>query len=253
MKKYYNYIYLDPRKPAKLTIEEFGISLLFEPYYIGKGSGDRLFSHLYEKGITRKNTLIKHLQNNGYDIKSFIIKICEYIDEVESFDNEINLIKHFGRKDINSGILLNGTDGGDGPSGRIPWNKGKVGLQESWIKGKTQSLETKEKISKSKKGQFKGVVKSLEHKEKISNALKGHKRSKSECERISKMNTGKNNGFSKTIQMLSLDGSLIKQFDTIREADKYLRNNSIGTGWGVGQVINGHQKSAYGYLWKVVA
>ena len=35
--------------------------------------------------------------------------------------------------------------------GNIPWNKGKKGLQTSWIKGKTHSKETREKLSKASK------------------------------------------------------------------------------------------------------
>ena len=41
--------------------------------------------------------------------------------------------------------------------GKVPWNKGKTGLQVAWNKGKTHSEETKQKISASAKARKGGV------------------------------------------------------------------------------------------------
>ena len=40
----YVYVYLDPRKPGKFIYNDF--SFEFEPFYVGKGYGDRAFGHL---------------------------------------------------------------------------------------------------------------------------------------------------------------------------------------------------------------
>jgi hypothetical protein len=37
MQIFYNYIYLDPRKPGRYTFKNLNFSLLFEPFYVGKG------------------------------------------------------------------------------------------------------------------------------------------------------------------------------------------------------------------------
>ena len=75
------------------------------PYYIGKGSGDRAY---------RKRTKGIKLPKDANNI--VLIQGC--LTETEAFDLEIDLIKQYGRKNNNTGILLNQTDGGEGVSGR---------------------------------------------------------------------------------------------------------------------------------------
>ena len=81
------------------------------PYYIGKGVGNRLY---------KRN---KYELNPQKD-KSRIIFLKQNLTEQEAFKHEIYMIAVFGRKDLGTGILHNRTDGGDGPSGHVPWNKG---------------------------------------------------------------------------------------------------------------------------------
>jgi hypothetical protein len=57
---------------------------------------------------------------------------------------------------LGTGILRNATDGGEGVTGRVPWNKGKKGLQTAWNKGITG---TESHLNKHKKTD--------EHKRKI--------------------------------------------------------------------------------------
>lgn len=47
MSNHYLYIYLDPRKPGKFTYSK-QVSFLFEPIYVGKGTGDRYLAHIKE-------------------------------------------------------------------------------------------------------------------------------------------------------------------------------------------------------------
>jgi group I intron endonuclease len=60
----------------------------------------------------------------------------------------------------------------DGHKGQIPWNKGKVGVQEAWNKGIPVTEEVKIKISKSNKGK----VRTADVKKRISESLKGRKK-----------------------------------------------------------------------------
>lgn len=63
-------------------------------------------------------------------------------------------------------------------NGGTPWNKGKKGLQTSWLKGKKMSQKMKEKISKSKKGTTpwnKGIPASDKEKKRLSEYAKGRK------------------------------------------------------------------------------
>ena len=68
------------------------------PYYIGKGTGDRMHK--------------AHLNLNiPPNIENRVI-IKDGLSENEAFETEKFFIKYYGRKDLGSGTLLNKTDGG---------------------------------------------------------------------------------------------------------------------------------------------
>ena len=50
---FYNYVYLDPRKPGSYNYGEFHFD--YEPFLIGKGKDNRLYEHLNEKEETTYN------------------------------------------------------------------------------------------------------------------------------------------------------------------------------------------------------
>lgn len=92
------------------------------PYYVGKGKGKRAWE--------------KH--NNAPTPKQEARIVFPAVDllELRALALERRFIKWYGRKDINTGILRNLTDGGEGVTGcvsfkgRVPWNKGLVGAQK---------------------------------------------------------------------------------------------------------------------------
>ena len=75
------------------------------PYYIGKGSKGRAYK--YQRVIPKPTD------------KNRIQIVAHKLSESEAFLLEIKLIKHYGRKDLGTGILRNITDGGDGVPRRI--------------------------------------------------------------------------------------------------------------------------------------
>ncbi len=147
--KYYVYVLLDKSKPG---IHKFNdLEFEYEPFYVGKGTGDRIITTLIKNKSfyrTHKHNRIKSIKNRGYDI--IAQKIYENLGNEESLEIEKKIIKLIGRRDLHLGTLTNLTDGGDG---RL----------ES-----PHSKETKEKISKTKKEQ----ALSIPHTEETKNILR---------------------------------------------------------------------------------
>ena len=74
------------------------------PYYVGKGSGNRVYEKHNSVTVPRD--------------RSRIIFLHQHLSEHEAFAIEISLISQYGRKDLGTGILRNMTNGGEGSSGR---------------------------------------------------------------------------------------------------------------------------------------
>ena len=130
------------------------------PYYIGKGSGKRIYS---------KDRTIKPPKD-----KSRIIYLKQNLTEEEAFRHEIYMIDVFGRKDLGTGILYNMTNGGEGSSGWVPSEESRRKMSQS-SKGKTHSKETRRKMGEAKKGNTYMLGKTLseETRRKMSEAHKG--------------------------------------------------------------------------------
>jgi hypothetical protein len=162
------------------------------PYYVGKGTGKRIYSK--EKNINLPKD------------KSRIIFLKQNITEKEAFKHEIYMIAVFGRKDLGTGILYNRTNGGDGISGFKHSQKSKNEMSEkrrgknNAFYGKKHLPETIKRLSENKKGKYVGDKNpfyeknhSQETKDKISRANKGRVLSIELRNEMSKRVKGENN------------------------------------------------------------
>lgn len=114
--------------------------------YIGQTNNisKRWFPSSYKHCVFFYNAIKKYGWNN---IKHEIL--FSNLTKEEANSLEIKYIQYY--KSLN--ISYNITEGGEGRLGNIPWNKNKKGVMPpTWNKGKSWSKETRDKISKSKKG-----------------------------------------------------------------------------------------------------
>ena len=111
--EFYAYIYLDPRRRGKYSFKEYEFN--FEPFYVGKGKGNRCYFHLQKISRTcnpLKSNKINKIINNG--LNPIILKIHSDLNEKEAYIKENELIKLIGRIDLKTGTLTNLNDGGLG-------------------------------------------------------------------------------------------------------------------------------------------
>ncbi len=150
MDEFYVYILLDPRKSGSYLYKEIDISLKYEPFYVGKGKGKRMNGHSKNDSYNpRKSQIIELIENSGFNYKSYILIIANNLNEIDAFDLERKIIKTIGRIDLNTGILTNLTDGGEGLSGAISRLKGRT-YEE--IHGENKAKQLKDERSERFKG-----------------------------------------------------------------------------------------------------
>ena len=130
------------------------------PYYIGKGTGNRAWvPHRYK---SPKNNYYKGIATPP---KDRIVILETKLTSIGAFALERKMIRWYGRKDLNTGILHNKTDGGEGLDNVIRTEKWKSNISNSH-KGKSKSDSHRESLSKSLKGNTpwnKGVYEKREY------------------------------------------------------------------------------------------
>jgi len=216
------------------------------PYYIGKGSGNRIY---------RK----EGRPCNKPKDKTKIIFLKQNLTEEEAFRHEKYMIAVFGRKDLWTGILHNRTDGGEGHSNpsletiekRVKHLRGKLrseetkqkisnakkGISNSWLKGIPRNEETKQKISEATRG----LLRNEEARIRISSALKGKPKSESTKEKFKKIMEEKYSHIH--YEIITPDGNIEYVKNSLK---KYSIENGLNSG-SMYNVANGKANHHKGY------
>lgn len=118
-----------------------------EPFYIGIGS-DSNYRRAYRKD-SRNKYWTNIVNKSNYKIEI----VLDDLSWDDACKKEIEFIKLYGRRDLNKGILVNMTDGGEGTIGKILSDETKSKISKKvkenshWKSNKKHTLETKLKIS----------------------------------------------------------------------------------------------------------
>lgn len=127
------------------------------PYYVGKGKGNRAY--------VRNKKDCKPPRD-----RSRILILKSGLTELEALRHEVYMIFVFGRKNIDTGILRNLTDGGEGSSGSVRSEAFKQRLRNRKL-----TPEHKQKIAKSKLGKTRDKETRKKIKEKLTGKYTGGK------------------------------------------------------------------------------
>ena len=180
MKTYYVYQYKDPTTHL--------------PFYVGKGTNQRMFFHLKETYENTSNVFkwahIQGLRNKG--LEPVIEVIADNLSEVDAYTLEEALIKKYGRKGLDpSGILTNRCESNRPPtqSGPSHHNYGKP------VKVPDENKRRKN-ISVAKKGKpngQKGLKKSETMRSRLSASKTGVPMAESTKKKLSEIGSGEAN------------------------------------------------------------
>jgi hypothetical protein len=217
-----------------------------EVFYVGIGKTKKRAYSKNQRSKFWKNIVNKH---------DYSVVIVESdITWSDACEIEKILINQFGRRDNNTGILVNMTDGGDGNNNQIctdetrakmsKTRKGRKYTKEHRLaisNGQRSMKHTKERVAKNRLAHL-GKKHTEETKKKLSKINKGKIVSEETKEKLSIINSEYN------YQKYDKDDNFIQEYKSMYLALKSINKKSPSN--CINNNILGYSKTAGGYIWK---
>lgn len=141
------------------------------PYYIGKGKNDRRYQD--------------HRSHRPPKDRSRIVLLETKLSELGAFALERRYIRWYGRKDAGTGILINRTDGGEGPAGIIFSQTHRANLSKACKgRGDTRTPEVKAQAGIKAGAKLRGKKKPEGFGDRVREIMLGSKRTESSKEKM---------------------------------------------------------------------
>lgn len=255
MGEYYVYVYLDTRKPGKWEYE--GIEFEYQPFYVGKGKGQRIRGHLIPSALStfslKINIIEKIIKETGQPPVSR--KIYDNLTELEAFDLEIKLIKYFGRIDQKTGILANLTSGGPGSAEKISNVKKKKDPSKVYLKSNMQRVDQFDLNGNfiKKWDALPIIFKTLNLTKSDQNKIRGNIRNaiKSALGFIWRYDgtsayVKKKDGRGLKVSQFTMSGIFIKTYDSVNDAAFAVNRPATS----ISRCCRGKRKNCAGFRWK---
>jgi hypothetical protein len=236
---YYVYAYLDPRKPGKFIYGNYCFE--FEPFYIGKGKGQRLMKHvdfikLRDMDVHNnqyKYNIIKQILGAG--LEPIIVKVEEGLTNLTSLNLEKLIIESIGLRINGNGSLTNLTIGGTG--GDTFTNNPR--------KEEIRKLHSNATVGEKNPMYGLSLQERPSHKAKGENHWnRGRKATDETKGKMSKARIGAKNSRTKKISQYDLAGNLVKVYDSLYEAI-----NGTGFTKNLLRSCKNNHLTAHGYKW----
>ena len=246
--KYYNYILLDPRKPYKWQYKDYCFDFL--PFYVGKGSGNRVKQHYYNSSNENpyKFNLIQKLKQGGF---APMYKIINTDCSEENALKEETILIAFIRDFLQEAVLTNIQDGGDNPPTHIGTDNTNATYVCQYDCNSGKFIRDWDTASEACK-QLGYNPKNCKH---ITECCRGERRTALgfiwKFKKVDTVESEVNKKYSR-ISFNKLiaynDNGEYFEFKTMKEAYQFLNESNKGK---INAVLKGERKMYKGYFWKI--
>lgn len=214
-------------------------------FYIGIGKSEK---RAYSK-TARNRHWIGIVNKHGYDVEI----ISSGLSWNDAQQMEVKLISEYGRFDLQTGILVNQTDGGEGNNNQIFTKETRLKMSKSAI-GKPKSEQHKYNMSNSRKG----IPQSIQHRENNRLSHLGKTHSDKTKEKLRELSLGKTHSddIKKNLSIINSkfkyekytkDGVLVETYESMYLA--LISINKSSKYRGIYHAID-RGGSCFGFIWK---